>query len=381
MPGLRIALAAALTLAGTQARAETLELSSDTALSLRGVFVAPDAPAKDTGAAVTVTPLGPGAPGISLPKGAKLDGFDRLPNGDVLFSTDVPVQLAGLPAPGVAMPGDVVRVTGSGPVLAFSAAAAGLGPGTNVDAVGAEANGDLLLSFDTVVTLGGRTIDDRDVVRVDPATFAASRVYDGASQGVAAGVDLIGVYRNLSTGHLLLSFDGTGTLGGVAFSARDVLDWNPATSVYALAYDGAALGWPNGAKLADVSGFPVDGDGDGAFDYADDCPYVANPTQSDVGGVGPGSPPDGIGDACQCGEVDADGRVLQLDLAAIRAGLTGAAAGVSAAQRCNVTGPVDAALLPTGMRADCNVADVAVIARALAGQKPGVQQVCQSALP
>ena len=376
-----IALALALTLVSTQLRAETLELSSDTAISLRGVFVAPNAPAKDTGAAVIVAPLGPSAPGISLPNGANLDGFDRLPNGDVLFSSDVPVAVPGLASPGVAEPGDVVRVTPGGPVLAFSAAAAGLPAGVNVDAVGAEQNGDLLLSFDTTQTLGGRTLEDCDVVRIDPATFAASRVYDCRSQGVASGLDLDGVYRKLENGHLLLAFDGSGTLGGVTFGARDVLDFDPASSVYALVYDGAALGWPSGAKVDDVSGFPLDSDGDGPPDFADNCRYVTNPSQSDVGGVGPGSVPDGIGDACQCGEVNDDGRVLALDLAALRAGLTGSTAGITAAQRCNAIGPVDATVLSTGMRADCNVVDVAVVSRALAGQKPGIGQVCQSALP
>src|SRR5271157_2429286 len=54
--------------------------------------------------------------------------------------------------------------------------------------------------------------------------------------------------------------------------------------------------------------FP-DTDGDGILDPYDNCPYTYNPDQKDSGGVGSGSPPDGIGDACQCADVNNDGFV------------------------------------------------------------------------
>ena len=84
---------------------------------------------------VVPTVLDPLSPTFVLPKGANLDAFERLANGDVLFSTDVPVTLPGLPPSG-ARPGDVVRVSGTLTTIAFSATAAGLPAGVNVDAVG-----------------------------------------------------------------------------------------------------------------------------------------------------------------------------------------------------------------------------------------------------
>src|SRR5262249_2661074 len=211
--------------------------------------------------------------------------------------------------------------------VVFSAAAAGLAPGTNVDAVGIESSGNLLLSFDTTVKLGSLTIAPEDVVSVNPSTFAAAIVFDGSAKGIAAGLNLDGVSRRTDTGHLSLSFDGAGSAGGVAFSARDVLDWNPTSGAYALVYKGAAAGRPDGANLDEVSGIPVDPDGDSFPFSVDNCPYVANPSQSDVGGIKT-APPDGIGDACQCGEVNNDGRITAADLSAIRAGLTAATSGV-----------------------------------------------------
>ena len=40
---------------------------------------------------IVSTPLGPTAPGITLPNGANLDAFDRLPSGGGRVSTDIAV--------------------------------------------------------------------------------------------------------------------------------------------------------------------------------------------------------------------------------------------------------------------------------------------------
>ena len=49
----------------------------------------------------------------------------------------------------------------------------------------------------------------------------------------------------------------------------------------------------------------------------DNCPFEPNAGQADTGGIGVGSPPDGIGDACQCGDVNGDGFVTSADSAII----------------------------------------------------------------
>jgi N-acetylneuraminic acid mutarotase len=58
---------------------------------------------------------------------------------------------------------------------------------------------------------------------------------------------------------------------------------------------------------------PADADGDGVPDASDVCPSAPDPGQEDRGGVGAGSASDGIGDACQCGDVSGDGRVTIAD--------------------------------------------------------------------
>jgi hypothetical protein len=66
-----------------------------------------------------------------------------------------------------------------------------------------------------------------------------------------------------------------------------------------------------------AKGPQTDSDTDGIDDAADNCPWIPNPSQSDAwDGDEPGS--DGVGDVCQCGDLDGDGQVSPADRAGIR---------------------------------------------------------------
>jgi len=124
-----------------------------------------------------------------------------------------------------------------------------------------------------------------------------------------------------------------------------------------------------------VASLAPDSDGDGILDPYDNCPYTYNPDQKDSGGVGAGSPPDGIGDACQCGDVTGDGivdlsdkTILSRSLAGL--GPYGSVAGMPGFDKCDV---VDTS-------GTCTASDKTVIARAIAGLAPGIKQVCTAAI-
>jgi hypothetical protein len=149
-----------------------------------------------------------------------------------------------------------------------------------------------------------------------------------------------------------------------------------------------------------------DSDGDGVADSLDNCPYEPNPTQSDLGGLG-AAPPDGIGDACQCGDVNNNGTVTSSDVTVLKRALLNlnpafsvggnaacTAAGVPAAccsgvgtgscnpglgaaglSKCNV------AATPTPGVAGCTSSDATVISRALLSLSPGIAQGCDAAQP
>jgi hypothetical protein len=100
------------------------------------------------------------------------------------------------------------------------------------------AGSDLLLSFDTTVDLGGGLVAaDEDVVQWSGASF--SLVFDGSAEGIAEGLDLDGAH-DAGGGALGLSFDASGSVGGVSFDDEDVLLFDAAGPSWSLVYDGSA---------------------------------------------------------------------------------------------------------------------------------------------
>lgn len=185
-----------------------------------------------------------------LPPGADLDAYELLANGDELFSLDTTADLAGGLHVG---PGDVVRYDGTTLTLEFDAVAGGLPPGVNVDAVGV-VGGDLLLSFDVTVDLGGQIFDDADLARLGGTGFSLH--FDAQAAGVDAALDLDAVYYSECYGFLLVSFDGAGAIGAIPFDDEDVLEYDPAGGTWDLSYDASSFhpGW----STADLDALHVD---------------------------------------------------------------------------------------------------------------------------
>src|SRR6185295_15679525 len=104
------------------------------------------------------------------------------------------------------------------------------------------------LSFDTTVALGGVPVQNKDLIAIDLIPSAPFVFFDGTTAGVATGLNLDAAHR-LGNGHLLLSFDSSGSVGGVAFSREDVLEYDPVGNTWEKSYDGATHGWPRGANL------------------------------------------------------------------------------------------------------------------------------------
>jgi hypothetical protein len=125
-----------------------------------------------------------------------------------------------------------------------------------------------------------------------------------------------------------------------------------------------------------------DTDTDGVVDLFDNCPTAANTAQTNFGGVATamdvrGVTRDGLGDACQCGDVTNDGRVTQADAVALRNALAAVPPLASVETlpgfaKCNV-GDTDG----------CSDEDAVRIENALTGIEPGIANVCllPAALP
>lgn len=129
-----------------------------------------------------------------------------------------------------------------------------------------------------------------------------------------------------------------------------------------------------GGKAADncpgvANATQSDGDTDGAGDACDNCLLRANGSQQDLGGIGAGTTHDGVGDTCQCGDLANDGTVEISDAALLRAHLsnpTDLPLSASSLSKCRVA----------ATSAGCNVVQVAVLRRALASLPPGIAPLC-----
>jgi hypothetical protein len=116
-----------------------------------------------------------------------------------------------------------------------------------------------------------------------------------------------------------------------------------------------------------------DDDADLSPNPDDNCRYEANASQTDTGRLLV-PVPDGIGDACQCGDVAHGGVIEASDAQALRNHLASVAGAIDAAglAKCAVAQAQPA----------CDLLGLVVLRRALAGSAlPGIAQVCTAALP
>lgn len=111
----------------------------------------------------------------------------------------------------------------------------------------------------------------------------------------------------------------------------------------------------------------ADADGDGIPDLSDNCPYVANADQDDVGGLVFGVI-DGVGDACQCGDVNSSGTVDNTDAVLITRYVASLPPGVDDLAKCDVTGD-----------GQCNELDAEQIRNHLLGIDNVPLQLCAAA--
>jgi hypothetical protein len=258
----------------------------------------------------------------TYPDGADLSAYHFVGANAQWIALDTTVALPGLPAPGIATPGDVVVYDFGGNTYSylFQASAAGLPAGVAVDAVAADQLGRPLLSFDVSVdidpTAAVVVADDEDVVRWNGGT-SFTLVLDASAAGISGALDADALHFLPATRNYLISFDTSGTVGPVTFDDEDVLEYDPEGATWTLLYDGDAPVTGQAWAGADLDALDVvaDSDDDTFGDAADNCASVANLSQADTEPVGNGGP-DGVGDACDICTTFANPRVSVATLVA-----------------------------------------------------------------
>ncbi len=220
--------------AGAAGAATTLldaRMSPDVSVDLSGSGVA--------GAEVAFDDLTGGVSALGfpdLPAGVDVVGYQQLAGGVELLVVDTSFELSG---GSTVDRGDVMRLYGGVYTVEFDASAAGVPASAIVDAVARTSEGLLLLSFDTSLSFGAFTADDEDLVRWDGVSFTELE-FDASAAGISKALDLDAAHL-AANGHILLSFDGSGSVAGFYFDDEDVLEYDPIAASWELALDSSIL--------------------------------------------------------------------------------------------------------------------------------------------
>lgn len=189
----------------------------------------------------------------NLPAGARIAAAHRLANGDLVLAFETTLTLMGA---GIVEPRDLVQFDSAGGTYSLLVAGTDVDipSGAAIDAVAVTNTGTILLSLD--VSLG--TFDDEDVLQIDGSNNLALFL-DLSAVGVAEPLDLDALDIETGSGgemQLYASFDGTGAVDTAPFDDEDVVVYGLTSMTWTLAYDGsaAAAQWPAAADLIALDG-------------------------------------------------------------------------------------------------------------------------------
>jgi hypothetical protein len=270
-----------------------------------------------------------------------------------------------------------VEITGS-PTLACSqvATAYGLNRATIL------ANSNVLVLWGQPLPDVGNPVPDAHYPTCDPSALGVAHTDQNDVSLVSASpfVDIAAPGSRPDGDSIATSWALGITAGAAALLLHEDPSLSRAALVDRLRNSAKDLGAPGpdpsyGAGRLDVLRALLLGDPDGDGVPGDEnCPFEFNPGQEDTGGVGGAGPPNGRGDACECGDLSGEGWITGPDVLAAREQLAGLPYAGDAG-RCNVVGE------PGGAPGTCILDDVVALARALAGLPATLEQICAPALP
>lgn len=165
----------------------------------------------------------------------------------------------------------VVRDASSGAwAMYFDGSDVGVG-GTDVDAFHIRADGSLLLSFDSALTVGSLgTVDDSDIVRFVPTSTGSTTAgsfewfFDGSDVGLSTNDEDVDAIGFASDGRLVVSTLGSFSVSGASGADEDLVafaatSWGSVTAgTWSLYFDGSDVGLSTSSS-EDVNGVWIDG--------------------------------------------------------------------------------------------------------------------------
>ncbi|NNL56457.1 MAG: DNRLRE domain-containing protein [Pseudomonadales bacterium] len=159
-----------------------------------------------------------------------MDAFHLLANGNILFSTDRDGSIAGLNF----KDGDLVDYDPQADTASVYFDDNLFGIAANVRSVFVMSNRHLLLSTDRNTTLGGLAFTNKDLVEYDIATDTATLFFDASTTTLNSPIDAVYLLEN---GNMLLSTVDDANLGGLSFKDGDIVEYNPSNDTASLYFD------------------------------------------------------------------------------------------------------------------------------------------------
>lgn len=120
---------------------------------------------------------------------------------------------------------------------------------TDIDAAYVLDSGNIILSTFANATLGGLGFVGSDLVEYNPTTDTATLFFDGDLFSQNENIDAAHIFDN---GNIILSTVGSATLGGLSFSADDLIEYNPTTDTATLFFDGSLFSGTENIDAAHV---------------------------------------------------------------------------------------------------------------------------------
>jgi hypothetical protein len=176
--------------------------------------------------------------------GIPVGALAQLPDGRWLIAPSEP-------APGTGgifyFPRDLVAVDVTGQVtLYLDGGAAGIPPGTAIDALAAGSAGEIYLSFDVPTTIMGQDFGPSDIVALVDGGFTL--LWDAAGEGVPAYANLVGL--DATRDSPLMTFDVPVTLAAMEALPGDLISWEGTDSWVLFNRDPS---WPVDVHLRDFA--------------------------------------------------------------------------------------------------------------------------------
>ena len=177
------------------------------------------------------------------------DAVHVLSNGNIILSAVNTITLGGINAENEDLiEYDPVADTAT---MFFDGSTLFSGGSTDVSAVYVLPDGQLLLTNEYSVTLGGLSFENNDIVQYDPINDTATMFLDGDTVGLTQWINAIHLLEN---GNLVLSIDGSGTLGGLNFEEGDLVEYDIDSDSATLYFDHNLFSGNENIRAAYITG-------------------------------------------------------------------------------------------------------------------------------